>query len=639
MKSHRHTAFALFGLALLLGLTRCGGGTNGTTAAIATPPEAGTRDASDPGEVDGAAGDAGPPARLPVPRLGADVDASGVRFRVWAPSATAAWVTGDFPGTKAPLAKGPGDIWEAHVDGAHAGTHYKLLFDSPSGSITRIDPYCRELVSDGCSVVDPNAFAWKTPAFKRPTREKSVVYEMHLGSFTTDTAAGHGTIASAVSKLAALAELGVNVVELMPVHVFGGSNGWGYNPQLWLAPNPGLGTPAELRALVDEAHRLGIAVWIDLVVNHTDGWKNAPLRCFDGACPNGTAGVYFFPSGPYASTPWGPRPDYTQPEVASMLVASVEQWLLEYRGDGFRWDSTSNIRGLDGQGTLPGGRELMVRANARTHDLGGTSVAEDLKGWDALTKAESKGGFGFDAQWDGFGYDVPSQLVTQSDDARSMPAIESALRGSYDGDPFARLLFTENHDTVGNGSSRLPNRIDPANPTSVAARKRSMLGAVLLLTSPGVPMLFMGQESLATGTFGSPPTALAAPTPAGLKVNAFYKDMIALRRTLGGLADTQVEVIQRNDTEKVIAFRRHGASGEDVLVVVNMKNKAYAQYDVGVPTAGPWKVRLNTERAAYGDDLVDGQTGTITAVPGAKDGKPFKLPLQLGAYSAIVLTL
>ncbi len=233
-------------------------------------------------------------------------------------------------------------------------------------------------------------------------------------------------------------------------------------------------------------------------------------------------------------------------------------------------------------------------------------------------------------------------LVPPSDDGRNLATIENALRGAYAGDPFARLLFTENHDTVGNGGARLPSRIDGANPASWAARKRSMLGAVLLLTSPGVPMLFMGQESLATGTFASPPAPLAAPSPAGQKIRAFYKDMIHLRRNLeggaGGLSDPQVEVLHRNDTDKVIAYRRYGASGEDVIVIANLKNKAFAQYDVGVPSAGPWRVRLNTERAAYGDDLTDGQAGTISAVPGAKDGKAFVLSVQLGAYGAIVLT-
>ncbi len=587
--------------------------------------------------------DAGAPdAKITGPLLGANVGDGEVVFRVWAPNATAAWVTGNFPEAKVAMTATAGSVFEAHVKGAHAGSTYDYVFDSPAGSITRLDPYCRELLADACLVVDPNAYAWKSPTFTRPTKNAAVVYELHLGSFAVDAPATQGTLASARTRLAGLADLGVNVVELLPIHDFGGSNGWGYNPQLWLAPKPTYGTTAELRAFVDEAHRLGIAVWIDMVVNHSDGWSKAPLTCFDGLCPGGSAGVYFFPNGPYARTPWGPRPDYTQPEVASMLIASVEEWLVEYRGDGFRWDSTSNIRALDGQGTTPGGRELLVRANDRTRALGGTSVAEDLKGWDGITRAASTGGFGFDAQWDGFGYGITSLLSDPNDDARDLGAVASALSGTYAGDPFARLLFTEDHDTVGNGGARLPAHIDAANPTSWAARKRSMLGAVLLLTAPGVPMLFMGQESLNVDPFLSPPLPLATATAGGQKIAAFYKDMIHLRRGLGsgagGLLDKEVEVFHRNDTAKVIAYRRHGTSNEDVIVVVNLKNKAYAQYDIGVPDAGPWRVRLNTDHLAYGDDFVEGQSGSIIATATAKDGKPFSLPLQLGAYGAMVLT-
>ncbi len=322
------------------GAAACGGVTSSSAGPGDNHPGVSAPDAG-PAGLDASGGtpgsgsaDAGPDAPatpappLPVPHLGANVDATGVRFRVWAPHATAAWVTGDFPGGKAALAPVAGAIFEGHVDGAHAGNRYAFVFDSPSGSITRLDPYGRELLTDGCKVIDPNAYPWTTPAFTRPRTHASVVYEMHVASFTTDPAGpagAHGTLASARPRLAALADLGVNVVELMPVHAFGGTNGWGYNPQLWLAPNPALGTSADLRAFVDEAHRLGIAVWIDFVVNHADGWKNAPLACFDGSCPNGASGVYFFGAGPYATTPWGPRPDYTQPEVATMLVASVEQ--------------------------------------------------------------------------------------------------------------------------------------------------------------------------------------------------------------------------------------------------------------------------------------------------------------------------
>ncbi len=575
--------------------------------------------------------------------LGANVGASGVTFRVWAPHATAARVTGDF--TTTPIAMTPiaGGVFETSSALAHAGSNYVFSLDTAAGTVARIDPYCRLLNGSSCTVVDPTSYAWHTPTFTRPSRTQSVVYEMHIGSFSVPASAPYGTFASATAGLPALADLGVNVVELMPIQHFGSKpNTWGYNPQLYFAPRPELGSPEDLRAFVDAAHGLGIAVWMDTVINHCDGWSLAPLRCFDGNCPDGAAGIYFFGPGNYATTPWGPRPDYTEPEVSAMLLASANTWMDEFHGDGFRWDSVSNIRALDGSGTTPGGQALLTSVNDQIHAKGGFSVAEDLKGYAAITESTKSGGFGFDAQWDGFGYTIDNQLTPPADSSRDMTQIASALTSNYAGDAYARLLFTEDHDTVGNGGARLPSKIDPANPTSWAARKRSIEGAVMLLSSPGVPMLFQGQEALATGTFLNPPAPLGAPTAQGLQILALYKDMIHLRRNLdggaGGLGDANIEVFHRNDTAKVVAYRRYGASGEDVVVIVNMMNKAYTEYDIGVADAGPWRVRLNTDNLAYSDDFVAGQTGSISARLATKDGKPYTLPLILGAYSAMVLS-
>ena len=575
--------------------------------------------------------------------LGANVSASGVTFRVWAPHATAARVTGDFTATPIAMTPIAGGVFEASSASAHAGSAYTFSFDTPAGAITRVDPYCRQLVGAGCAVVDPSSYAWHTPTFTRPTRTQSVVYEIHIGSFSVPSGAPYGTFASATSALPALADLGVNVVELMPIQSFGSKpNTWGYNPQLYFAPRPELGSADDLRAFIDAAHGLGIAVWMDTVVNHCDGWAQAPLRCFDGQCPSSNAGIYFFGPGNYATTPWGPRPDYTAPEVSAMLLASADTWMNEFHGDGFRWDSVSNIRALDGSGTTPGGQALLVSMNDRIHAKGGFSVAEDLKGYAAITQSTASGGFGFDAQWDGFGYTIASQVALATDASRDMTQVASALTSNYAGDPFARLLFTEDHDTVGNGGARLPSKIDATNPTSWDARKRSIAGAVMLLSSPGVPMLFQGQEALATGTFLNPPVPLAAPTAQGLQILAFYKDMIRLRRNLdggaGGLGDTNIEVFHRNDAAKVVAYRRYGSSGQDVVVIVNMMNKAYTEYDIGVADAGPWRIRLNTDRVTYSDDFVAGETGSVIAHAGTKDGKAFTLPLILGAYSAMVLT-
>lgn len=576
------------------------------------------------------------------PRLGANIDGSAVVFSVWAPHATSAWVEGSFNGGKVAMAPGDDGVWKARVEGAGAGTTYRFVFDSPSGTINRLDPYCQQIEGDHCLVIDHGAYPWKTASFQRPDRAHSVVYEMHVGSFSVPQGAAQGTLSSARAELPRLADLGVDVVELMPVQAFGGKpNGWGYNPQLYFAPKPTYGSADDLRAFIDDAHGRGIAVWLDTVVNHYDGWSQAPLVCFDGYC-SGAAGIYFFGQGPYQSTPWGPRPDYTNPQVSGMLLDAVDWWLLAERGDGFRWDSTSNIRALDGMGTTPGGKELLVAANDRTHARGALGVAEDLKGSDTLTKPADQGGLGFDAQWDGFCWQVTGVLQVADDNARDMGVIQGAITGAYAGDGFARLLFTEDHDTVGNGGARLPVKIDSVNPTSFAARKRSMLGAVMLLSAPGVPMLFMGQEALATAGFTSPPAPLPAPSGPGLQIQAFYKDMIRLRRDQdgdsAGLVETGVEVFHRNDGAKVIAYRRHGPSGQDVIVILNYRNKSYPEYDIGVPDKGPWRVRLDTDWKAYGDDFSGGQQGSITAFAALKDGKPFTLPLKLAAYSAMVLT-
>jgi 1,4-alpha-glucan branching enzyme len=590
-------------------------------------------------------GDAGADASRPSssPHMGANAFAGGVTFRTWAPHATAAFVDGDFPGAPLAMEKEPGGVWALTVGAARVGTAYRFAFDSPIGRIVRTDPYCREIEPTfGCKVIDPSVYPWKSALAKRPARNEAVVYELHVGSFAAPPN-GPGTLALAKAKLADLADLGVNVVELMPVQAFGGGpTGWGYNPQLYFAPKPSYGTADDLRAFVDEAHAHGIAVWLDIVVNHMDGWRKAPLSCFDGHCPDPAWGIHFFPPGPYATTPWGPRPYFSEPQVSAMLLGAARQWLDEFRGDGFRWDSVSNIRAVDGSGTTPGGRELLVAANDLTHQRGALSVAEDLKGYAPLTQPPSAGGFGFDAQWDGFGYDVANLVVPPSDDGRDLGIVQSYLFGGYAGDGFARLLFTENHDTVGNGGARLPVRIDAAQPESFAARRRSMLAAVLLMTTPGIPMLFMGQEHLATQGFPSQPAPLPPPTPNGALIRAFYKDMIVLRRNLGGksgsLLEPGVDVLHRSDANKVIAYRRRGPSGEDVLVILNFRNKSYAQYNFGVPSQGGWRVRLDTAWKAYGADFDGGQTGTIQTLPMPWDQQPYTLPVKLGAYGAVVLT-
>jgi 1,4-alpha-glucan branching enzyme len=568
-------------------------------------------------------------------------DGKGLELRVWAPHATAVAVVGDVG--RHDLAKeGDGGMWAATIDGSHVGKKYRWAITAADGKVLeRLDPRGRAVADGGWSVVvDPRTYAWKTMSFAPPARENAIVYEMHVGTFGEG-----GTFKGAIDRLDALAELGINVIELMPINSFGGRNGWGYNPHSYYAPHAPYGTPDDLRALVDAAHARGIAVISDVVYNHYDGWSEAPLRCFDGHCPNGAAGVYFFEDAAYAKTPWGPRPAFSTKEVADFIVDNVFAWMAEYKLDGFRHDSVSNVRAIDGKGTVPGGVELLKRSNEVADGVLSSAflIAEDLKGFTALTNARATGGYGFDTQWDGFfHWAVTNALVAKEDTARDLAKVSEALQSAYEGDPFARLIYVESHDTAGNEGARLPVRIDSADPKSIAARKRAMIAAGMLMTAPGVPMLFMGQEMLEPAKFGAPPSPLDwthAKDNAGTL--AFYKDVIKARRELTALAGKNIAVTHVNSsaTDRVLVYRRSSnASGDDVMVVANFGGKRYARYDVGLPAGGAWKARIDGDDVRYGADFGSAQPTTVTVAATARDNLPFTGSIALGPYSIVILT-
>ncbi len=576
-------------------------------------------------------------------RVGATPGEAGVEFRVWAPGATSVDLTGEATGgARVAMTREADGHFATSVASARGGQRYHYVIRASTGEeLSRLDPRGRQVDGTESVIVDPRSFAWQTTTWSPPRREDTVVYELHVASFArrgTDV----GRFEDVAGKLDWLAGLGVNAIELMPVNGFSPSSpkGWGYGPWHYYAPHTAYGTPDDLRRLVDLAHARGIAVLLDVVYNHTS--SNTPLKCFDAPCGLDN-GIYFFSDPAYKATPWGPRPNFARREVADFFVDNVFSWLSEYRIDGFRWDSVSNVRAIDGQGTVPGGSELIRTSNAVTRKVapGALLVAEDLKGWDGITKAAAAGGLGFDTQWEGGFYYPLAGVITPADDAsRNVGTVRDALLGSYNGDPFQRLLFTENHDTVGNGGARLPSRIDPADPGSWAARKRSMLAAGLLFTTPGVPMLFMGQEMLARGTFESTPDPLDWTLAASHgPIVAFYRDMISLRKTSPGLRGAKVAVPHLNDQggNKVIVYRRWAKGGDDVMVLVNLAKKTYAQYDIGLPAGGTWKVKIDSDDTRYSADFAGAQNGDVIAVATPRDGMPFMGSLKVGGYSVIVL--
>jgi 1,4-alpha-glucan branching enzyme len=578
--------------------------------------------------------------------MGAVVYEGGVMFRVWAPHAERVLVSGDFNGwsqTTDELRAEGGGSFGGCVAGAKAGDGYKFVLHRQGQVSVKADPRARQVLhSNGASVVVDPRFEFAA-AFEPPPFREQILYELHVGTFNDQPGGGPGTFRSAVERLDHLQALGVNMIELLPPTEFSGDFSWGYNPAFPFAPETAYGSPVDLAALIDAAHARGIGVIIDVVHNHW-GPQDLAMWCWAGECL-GAGGVYFFTDW-RGQTDWGPRPDYGRAEVRRYILDSALAFLDDYRADGLRWDSTVNIHKGQGGREIQDGWKLLQEINDAIDQRapGKIQIAEDLQGSEALTRPTAQGGAGFDAQWEaGFFRPVDEALVTPVDGERNLAAVRAAIAGGAD--PFARVIYTESHDEVANGKQRIPSMIDPGKPDSIFARKRSTLGAALVLTSPGVPMLFQGQELLEDGWFSDTDPVDWAKADRYPEVLALYRDLIALRRNregkTGGLQGAGVKVFHLNDPDKVIAYHRFdkGGPGDDVVVVANFSNRDFPVYVVGLPAGGVWKVRLDSDSREYGADYGGVEASAeVVARPGARDGLPFQGEVRLGRYSAVVLS-
>lgn len=559
----------------------------------------------------------------------ADALGTGVTFRVWAPNATSVAVRGPFnPGgwnnTSNYLVKEAGGLglWSADVPAARNGDQYKYFLN---GNLWKRDPRGRKVVnsSDNSIVYDPNAFNWGGDTRLAVNTSDLVIYEMHVGAFydSTPASGGPGKFADAITKLDYLTNLGINAIELMPLAEFAGDNSWGYNPaDLYAVENTGYGGPDGLKSFVKAAHQRGLRVLLDVVHNHY-GPSDLDLYTFD----NGTSPSIYFYTGAKLQTPWGAnRPNYAAEGVRSFIIGNFRMWLDECHIDGFRWDAVGAMRYYDpGHVNIPEADSLIQYINStviHSDHPGAISIAED-----------QSGGMNFDGEWAvSFGDTVINQMAQSSDSARDMNALQSAMSGSG----FGRVLYDETHDLVGSlngaGAQRLPKRIQSADPTGYYARKRSMLGAAIVMSTPGIPMLFMGQEMLAVAQFADNSPLDWSRTTTYTNVVRFYRDLIRQRRNLDGvsLGFTGPNISWHNvdNTAKVLSFHRWGAGANDqVMVVLNCSNTQLNNYQVtGFPANGTWYANLNSDWKTYGADFgnvgsslvqVSGGSGNVTIAP------------------------
>jgi 1,4-alpha-glucan branching enzyme len=590
--------------------------------------------------------------------MGAVPHASGTTFRVWAPHATAVSVYGTFNGWDAardPLARddgGSAETWSAEVADAGPGDEYRFVLQTPAGERNRIDPRARRLTNSvgNAIVYDATAFDWGEAEFHQPSWNDLVVYELHVGTFTEGQHGRPGTLDGVRRRLPYLRELGVGAIQLMPPVEFAGDRSWGYNTAYPFAVESTYGSPDDLKALVRDAHAAGIAVVLDVVFNHL-GPSDLDIWQFDGWSQEGKGGIYFY-EDERSTTPWGDtRPDYGRTEVRAFLRDSAIQWLDEFRIDGLRWDATAWISSIYGGGgaapdRIEDGWRLMAEVTAQIAERfpGRLTIAEDLRSDLAITRAPADGGAGFGAQWDGaFVHFVRAALIASNDGDRDIRSVEGVI-GDGMGEGFRRVIFTESHDEDANGSARVPEEIWPGYADSWASKKRATLGSAIVLTSPGIPMLFQGQE-LVEGSWFSDEDGLdwtLRHRHAGLL--RLHRDLISLRRNTTdvsrGLRGEHVTVHHVNAEARVLGWHRwlEGGPRDDVVVLANFSTDAFPGYHVGVPRAGRWRVRFNSDWDGYDPDFETVDSNDADSEAEAHDGMAQRIAVGLGPYSVVILS-
>jgi maltooligosyltrehalose trehalohydrolase len=442
--------------------------------------------------------DTGVRRRFPV---GAEVRAGGAHFRVWAPKRRAVDVVFDGGHDTAPLAREDGGYFASFVSGAAAGLRYRFRLDGGDAFPDPASRFQPEGPHGPSELIDP-AFDWSDAGWPGLTREGQVVYELHVGTFTRE-----GTFAAAARELPRLRELGVTVVELMPLADFPGRFGWGYDGVDLYAPTRLYGRPEDLRRLVDEAHRTGLGVILDVVYNHFGPSGNYLPQFAD---------TWFNRDRP---AEWGDPINYDAPGSAGVrefVIENAAYWISEFHFDGLRLDATQGIHDDSPEHVLAAlGRRARQAAGAR----GIVLMAENEPQVTRLVRPLQDGGYGLDALWnDDFHHSARVALTGvreayYNDHRGRAQELASAVKYGYlfQGQyyawqkkrrgtpsfglpPSAFLHYLENHDQVSNYACgrRVHQLSSPGGYRAMTA---------LLLLGPATPMLFQGQEYAATQRF------------------------------------------------------------------------------------------------------------------------------------------
>jgi 1,4-alpha-glucan branching enzyme len=642
---------------------------------------------------------------LPTTPMGANlIEGGGATFRVWAPRATAVYVNGVFGGTLMTgqtddllmLNNGSG-YWSGFIADAQDGDAYHFWVVGAGSSGYKRDPYAREMATDSpfptcsCLIRSATAYPWHDAAFVTPDFSNMIVYQLHVGTYAPSAPGVASTFLDIIGKIEYMVGLGINVLQPLPIDEMETDPSMGYNGADYFSPdtpyvvtdpaalagylvtlnglltNQGMAPlavqdiasgPAQLKALVDLCHLYGIAVTFDVAYSHAGGFMgdDQSLYYYDRAVDTGdnNQSLYFTDKGLAGGLSFA----LWNNDVRQFLINSALFYIDEFHVDGFRYDEISALLSMNQDSGWSFCCDL-----TRTLYFIKPRLLQNAEYWPfefqnypraapLIVTPVASGGTGFDVvQHDGLRSAVRT-AVQQASYGQSAAVDFDSIAGNLYPQGFAHgwqaVTCVENHDLVDVGRDpRIPVLADGSNSRSWYARSRSRFATGLLLTAPGIPQIFMGQEFLEDQQWSCDPTATAnlidwgglnATDPSMRDYLRFTQDLIRLRWIQPALRGDNVNPFYASGQDRVIAFHRwlEGA-GQDVIVVATLAETTWYNYAIGFPFAGPWVEVFNSDvYDNYVNPIVAGNGGGITASGGPLHGFDASASIVIPADGMVV---
>lgn len=490
-----------------------------------------------------------------------------------------------------PMEKGEDGYFRTQVELEDGSYQYKFRVQSkswffePDEWVDVVDPYAVDIdnptqnavvrIKDGTRIVD--TYVWQHDDKPLPPDHSLVIYEMHVADFSggEDDPNPRGKYKHAIEKLDYLCELGINAIELMPIKEYPGDYSWGYNPRYFFATESSYGGTEDLKRLIDECHNRGIRVIMDGIYNHSEA--SSPLTQIDHD--------YWYHHDPRdPDNNWGPEFNYEHYDenlevfpARKFIGDCIRFWIQEYHIDGIRYDAARQIANYDFMHWVV--QEAKDAAGAKPF----YNIAEHIPETPSITNVDGP----MDGCWhDSFYHTIVNHVCGDTFDLEQLKEVIDCKRQGFMGSTNV-VNYLTNHD-----HNHLLAELGDREIFEEAAFKRAKLGAAILMTAVGVPLIWMGEE------FGEYKSKTIEPSKIEWTLLAnddnkglfeYYKGLIHLRKQNGALFTENIDFFFEDPDSKVLAYCRWNDEGSRVVVVANFSDNFLAGYQVpNFPENGTW---------------------------------------------------